>query len=205
MKAKTLLKISFLCGLAPLSLGFALFLVWWISRAYFAIDAYRIEKQMYGWIIISVPIAVVGLLCLISYYARDSSSRIRSLGGLLLILMNIPSLFFIAEKQDEIKQRAYLKICNEGLTDFYDVKIMASDVKIDIGDLARLSSKVMCYQPKDISAQFENSNPPLDTIRLMSKSNTFFSQYVFVRIEKGGYCKLLYLDKDLNLVDGMER
>ena len=81
------MKISFLCGLAPLSLGFALFLVWWISRAYFAIDAYRIEQYMYGWFIISVPVAIVGLLFLISYYSKDSSSKIRSLAVLLLILI----------------------------------------------------------------------------------------------------------------------
>jgi len=204
MKTKNFLKISFLCGIAPLSLGFALFLAWWVSRAYFAIDAYRIEQYMYGWFIISVPVAIVGLLFLISYYSKDSSSKIRSLGVLLLILMNIPSLFFILEKQEEIKKRAYLKISNEGLSDFYDVKIVASDVELKIGDLLRSSSKVVCYQPKDIDTQFDDSNPPLESIRLVSKSNTLISQYQFARIEKGGYCKLLYLDKEMKLVDEME-
>jgi hypothetical protein len=140
-------KIGLSLGLIPIiGLGLILF-VFWFGLTFFAHD---IDVNGIGFIYIlaSVPIVFVGfVLTIISIFKNDNKSIFRPIIGLLLIILNVPTLIWILRTHGEISGRAYLKVINNSDFNIDNITIKEPDNNKDFGFLGQGNSKVLFFNP----------------------------------------------------------
>lgn len=204
MKNKILYKLGLLCGLIPLTVGLFIFYTWWAARAFYAVDLNSFEGYGFLWTLISIPLACVGLLLQIFFLFKNYPSLLRqSIFGLLLILANIPTAYWILGKQSDLDQRAYIKIYNKTKQDNVVLTLKAADFEKELGTSNDSESLVDYYFPKYIDERGSDSYPTIDTVTLIVKEK-FTTHYLKLpRIEKG-QCEKLYLDKEFELLEKWE-
>jgi hypothetical protein len=201
LKNKIIYKIGLLCGIIPLTVGLFIFYAWWIARAFFAIDLNSFEEYGFLWIIISIPIATIGLFLEAIFAIRNYPNFIQqSIFGLSLILLNIPTADWVLEKQADFEKRAYVKIYyKSGVVDLSELKLKSSYFEKNIGELECLNSKVFYYYPKYINERSGDSYSEIEPITLILKTKKYdqIVELRLPRIEKGE-CLKLYIDKEFN-------
>ncbi|MFA9213228.1 MAG: hypothetical protein ACEQSR_05205 [Candidatus Methylacidiphilales bacterium] len=207
MKNKIIYQIGLLCGIIPLTVGLFIFFAWWIARAFFAIDLNSFEEYGFLWTIISIPIATIGLLLVTIFTIRNYPNFIRqSIFGFSLILINIPTAYWVLEKQADLDKRAYVKIYyKSGVVDLSELKLKSSYFEKNLGDLECLDSKVFYYYPKYVNERSRDSYSEIEpvTLILKTKKHAEIIKLRLPRIEKG-QCLKLYIEKEFNLLTKWE-
>ncbi len=207
MKKKILYKIGLLCGLVPLTVGLFIFFTWWTARAFFAINLHSFETYGFLWTLISIPVSTVGLLLVTIFAIKNYPNFIRqSIFGLSLILVNIPTAYWVLVKQAELEKRAYVKIYyKSGVVDISEMKFKSNYFEKYLGKLECLDSKVFYYYPKYVNERSSDSYPEIEPITLILKTekSNHIIELKLPRIDKGE-CLNLYIDKEFKLLDKWE-
>lgn len=124
MKHKYFYTFAVFSGLTPLIIGNLIFFIWWFARGCFAVDFNFLEDVGFFWILISIPVAILGIFSALIFFIYNLTKYIKhSLFAFFIILINIPVLNLILIKEHEINSRAYLKIYNETSIDILDLAI----------------------------------------------------------------------------------
>jgi hypothetical protein len=90
-----LLRTTYLFGLIPLFVGLTIFLSWWVGKYWFLTTIHRLEMYGIYWVLISIPIGLVGLLAGIVFLFRtNKNNSIKGVGGLGVVFLNIPVLIY---------------------------------------------------------------------------------------------------------------
>lgn len=201
VKNKILYKIGLLCGLIPLTVGLFIFFAWWIARAFFAIDLNSFEEYGFLWILISIPVATVGLLLVTIFEIKNYPNFIRqSIFGLSLIFINIPTTYWVLAKQADLDKRAYIKVYNNTKQDNVEITLKGSDFEKKLGIFNNNETLIDYYFPKYIDKRCNDSYPTIDQVTLIVKEKFTTHYLTLPRIDKG-QCKKLYLNKELKLLD----
>ena len=204
MKNKILYKIGLLCGLIPLTVGLFIFFTWWIARAFFAFDLNSFEVYGFLWTLISIPIASIGLLLFAIFIFKSYPNFLRqSLLGLLLVLINIPIVYWVLLKQADLETRAYIRIYNKTKQDNVYISLKSSDFEKQLGKCNDTEDIVNFYYPKYIDNFGGSSSPTIDSVTLIIKDRHSTIKLKLPRIEKGE-CIKLYIDKEFNLLEKWE-
>lgn len=207
VKSKILYKIGLLCGLIPLTVGLFIFFAWWTARAFFAFDLHSFEAYGFLWTLISIPVATIGLILVTIFAIRNYPNFIQqSIIGLCLILVNIPTAYWVLIKQADLEKRAYVKIYyKSGVVDLSEMKLRSNYFEKDIGELECLDSKVFYYYPKYVNERSGDSYPDVEPITLTVKTQkgNYTVELKLPRIDKGE-CPKLYIDKEFNLLTKWE-
>jgi len=202
-----LFKIGLLCGIVPLMVGLFIFFAWWTARAFFAIELNSFEGYGFLWTLISIPIATIGLLLLTFFAIRNYPNFIRqSILGLSLILINIPTAYWVLAKQADLDNRAYVKIYyKSAIVDLSELKLKGNYFNKYLGELECLDSKVFYYYPKYINERGGDSYPEIEpvTLTLKTKKSDQIVELKLPKIDKGE-CLKLYIDKEFNLLTKWE-
>ncbi len=204
MKNKILYIIGLLCGLVPLIVGSFIFFTWWTARSLYAIDLRDFESFGFLWLMTSSIIATSGLLIigfnLIENYPKYIGNHI---WGFIIILINIPTVYFILEKQSDIETRAYLKIYNKTKQENVKILLKGSDFVKKLGTLNNGEALVDYYFPKYVDDNSNDSYPTIDKVTLIVKEKHTTHYITLPNIEKG-QCEILYINKEFQLLDKWE-
>lgn len=204
MKNKILYKIGLLCGLIPLTVGLFIFFALWTARAFFAIDLNSFEGYGFLWILISIPIATIGLLLLTIFVFKNYPNFIRqSILGLSLILVNIPTAYWVLGKQADLDKRAYIRIYNKTKQDNIEILLKGSDFEKKLGTFNNNETLVDYYFPKYVDERGNDSYPTIDTVTLIVKEKFATHYLTLPRIDKG-QCDKLYIDKEFKFLGKWE-
>mgnify|MGYP001324513967 CR=1 FL=1 len=204
MKNKILYKIGLLFGLITLTVGLFIFLAWWAARAFFAIDLNNFEGYGFLWTLISIPIATIGLLLATIFAINNYPNYIRqSIFGISLILVNIPTAYWVLGKQADLDKRAYLKVYNKTKQDNLEITLKGSDFEKKLGTFNDSETLVDYYFPKYIDERGNDSYPTIDSVTLIVKEKFSTHYLTLPRIDKG-QCEKLYIDKEFKLLNKWE-
>jgi len=124
----------------------------------------------------------------------------RSIFGLIVILINIPTAYWVLGKQTDIDKRAYIKFYNKTKQDNLELTLKASSFEKRLGTLSDKESLVDYYFPKYIYELGNDSYPNIDTVTLIIKEKSRTHYLKLPPIDKG-QCEQLYLDKEFKLLD----
>lgn len=205
MKNIILYNIGILCGLVPLTVGLFIFFAWWTARAFFAIDLHSFEAYGFLWILISIPVASIGLLLLIIFAFKNHPEFVRqSLLGMLLVLINIPAAYLILIKQADLEARAYIKIYNQTKQNNVELTLRTSDFEKQLGKFSDTENIVDFYYPKYINERGSDSYPIIDSVTLIVKEAYTTHYLILPRIDKG-QCENLYINKEFELLEKGEK
>lgn len=204
MKNKILYKIGLFCGLVPLTGGLFIFFSWWTARAFFATDLDSFEGYGFMWTLLSIPIASIGLLLLTFALFKNYPSFLRqSLLGIFLVLVNIPTAYWVLGKQADLDKRAYIKIYNKTKQDNVEISLKGSDFEKKLGTFSDSETLVDYYFPKYVDERGNDSYPTIETVTLIVKEKFTTHYLTLPRIDKG-QCDKLYIDKEFKLLDKWE-
>lgn len=190
-----------------MTVGLFIFFGWWIARAFFAFDLHSFEAYGFLWTLISIPVATIGLILVTIFAIRNYPNFIRqSIIGLCLILVNIPTAYWVLIKQADLEKRAYVKIYyKSGVVDLSEMKLRSNYFEKEIGELECLDSKVFYYYPKYVNERSGDSYPDIEPVTLTVKTQKgdYTIELKLPRIDKGE-CLKLYIDKEFNLLTKWE-
>jgi len=184
-----------------MTVGLFIFFSWWTARAFFATGLHSFEAYGFLWTLISIPIAVIGLLLLTIFLIKNFQDYWKhAVIGLLIILVNIPVCYWVLNKQAELDKRAYIKFHNKTKKDNLGLTLKASDFEKQLGILNDSETLVDFYYPKYIDERNHESYPTIDSVTLIVKDGITTRHLTLPRIDKGE-CTKLYLDKEFKLLD----
>ncbi len=93
---KVLLKISYVCGISALAVGWGIFILWLIILAITGKPFKPLMMAGFCWIGIGGIIGSVGLICLIAFAIINiKKHQVTSIKSLGILLAGIPSVFLI--------------------------------------------------------------------------------------------------------------
>jgi hypothetical protein len=184
-----------------MTVGLFIFFSWWTARAFFATGLHSFEAYGFLWTLISIPIAVIGLLLLTIFLIRNFQDYWKhAVIGLLIIFVNIPVCYWVLTKQAELDKRAYIKFYNKTKQDNLRLTLKASDFEKQLGILDDSETLVDSYYPKYIDERNHDSYPTIDSVTLIVTDGITTRHLTLPRIDKGE-CTKLYLDKEFKLLD----
>jgi len=193
-----LIRTTYFLGLVPLSVGLSIFFAWWIGKAWYLVTLHRLEGYGFIWILISIPLGLGGLITAIVYLFRVSKENlIKGLGGLFCVLVNVPALMWIIDKQNDIEKRAYVRIFNQTEIDFTELTIENSSSKGEYISLNKDDNKTAYFYPKYLNGDFD-SVPLVDTVRLVIRTENGLRTIVVPEIHKGE-CISMGVDKEFDI------
>lgn len=197
MKKFNFFKTGLSLGLFPLvGLGILLF-VSWFGLTFFALDI-DIDGIGFIYIMISVPIVLVGfIMTFISIFKTKFKEVYKPIVGLVLILLNIPTLNWILRTHGEISSRAYLKVINNTGRDFDNITIKEPDNELNFGNLPSKGSKIMFYNP-DYKSTDGMTYPGIGQNYFLIKTVEGVFNKKLPTIHPGETHKII-IDKELNL------
>lgn len=197
MKRKKLYWFSLVTGLLTLGVGIGIFLVWWMGRVLFALNLVTLELYGFMWILISVPIALVGLITsTIVILANIKESR-KAVIPLIILLTNIPAVYVILVLESKISERVYFKVTNKSERNYHHVKLTSDSFNYDLGKLKADGSIVDYYIPT-YTARNNRSVPEIEevTLELSTETETFELKMPYAM---KGWCDRLVLSDSLTL------
>lgn len=182
------------CGLITLLVGSGIFFTWWIARAWFAVGLYQLEGYGFLWMLISIPIGLVGLgTSLIAFGANLPKIWKKTGVGVLVVLINIPVLFWIVDKQSEIDERVYFKIKNISSYNLTDLQIHSKKFSFSLGNLVSSESTIDYYLPTYPDG-FHTSFPEIDSVFLNLKQGDNTVKLNLPTSYKGSCVRLIITD-----------
>jgi hypothetical protein len=111
---KRKLRTTFLLGLVPLIVGLSIFFSWWIGKAWLLTTFRKLELYGFCWIIISAFMAILGLGIGIAYlFDAKGKDIFKGAAAIICILINIPAVNWVSDKQHDVAQRAYVRLYNQ--------------------------------------------------------------------------------------------
>lgn len=195
-KKKYLLKISLLSGLIPLLGGCLIFLIWLSGRHFNATDLPELAIAGFFWIIICFFIAIFGLLILGIYtFINRKNLHVGMLITLLVILLNIPSVFLILPVYGKQEKLVFIKLYNETGLDNIEFTLIGKIETLKIGTLNNTDSKIFHYKPT-YSFMGERIYQEPDSLRLVLSNNQVHDTIAFPAFRMGA-CKHLIVDEEL--------
>jgi hypothetical protein len=193
-----MIRATYLLGLIPLVVGLSIFFSWWIAKAWFLVTLHRLEGYGFIWILVSIPIGIAGLITAIVYLVQSSKENlIKGIAGLLCVLVNIPALIWVIEKQNDIEQRAYVRILNKSDIDFDELTIKNLSSKGEYKSLSNNDDKTEYFYPKYLNGDFD-SVPLVDSVRLVIKTQNDTKTIDVPEIYKGE-CIRIVVDKEFDI------
>jgi hypothetical protein len=199
MKSKILYTIGTFLGVLTLSVGLTIFTIWWGARHWFAFPLIDFEVYGFFWILISTPMAIIGLLFLLFTIGKNYPNFYwKTIVSLLVLLGNIPSLYMVLEKHSDIDRRVYFKLVNVSQSDIVSLKISASTFKKELENLPIGESTVSNFYPKYLSDP-RRSVPLLDTVTVTISTANGVTKSIFPDLYKGS-CAIIIIDENFQLV-----
>ncbi len=201
MKYKNLYRTGIFCGFTTLIIGLIIFFVWWIARAFFAIDLNSFEAYGFMWSLISFPIAGFGLLLVLYVLERNYPNSLKeTIIGLIIILSNLPIFYLVLIFQGKLESRAYIRIYNCTKQDNTELTIKSASFEKKLGKIDDHESLVTYYYPRYIDSRGGSSYPTPEKVELIIEDRGQTYNVTLPRIEKGK-CMKLELDKEFNLTE----
>lgn len=193
-------------GIFTLTVGLSIFLLWWGARAMLAHDMYIMEEFGFCWIIISIPIASIGLILNIIFLTKNYKMHLKkALLGIAIILLNIPTAFCILHKVIDINKRTYIQIHNDSLNDLTMLTLKSDYFEKEIGELKANSTKVVYFYPEYIHKNSPESPPPIKPVALLLESKELnITKELAMPYFYEGYCGNIYIDKNYSLLNRKE-
>jgi hypothetical protein len=168
---KALVRKSIIPSLIPLTVGLGIFLTWWFGKAVLLKNFRGLEAFGLFWIFFSVPVGVAGLINAILYLAKNYRSALwQGLVALVCVFINIPVLVWIIGKQQDIENRAYIRIYNRSNSDIEELTIQNSLFSVSFRSLDKGESKITYIYPHYLNGEFDSS-PDIDPVELIVKIN----------------------------------
>ena len=191
-------KIGLALGLTPICGLGLLLLVFWVGRAWFAVDI-DVTLISFLYILISIPIVLIGfILTAISISVDKGINSIRIL-GFSLILFNVPLSLMILRTHGKISSRAYLKIINNSGEEMSNVSVNEPDTIQGFGSLEKDDDKIIFYYPDYAPTDgIQNAGISQNYLILEFERKTIKKQ---IPIIHPGEIHKLTIDKELNLSD----
>ena len=197
-KGTKLIRIAYLLGLIPLIGGLLIFFTWWIGKALFLVTLHRLEGYGFIWILISIPLGLGGLITAMVYLVQGfRENLVKGVGGLFSVLINIPALMWIVEKQADIEKRAYVRIYNQTGNNFTALTIENSSSQGEYRSLDKENSKTTYFYPMYLNGDFD-SVPLIDTVRLEITTADEVRTIVVPEIYKGE-CVSIIVHKEFDI------
>lgn len=197
-KGTKLIRIAYLLGLIPLIGGLLIFFTWWIGKALFLVTLHRLEGYGFIWILISIPLGLGGLITAMVYLVQGfRENLVKGVGGLFSVLINIPALMWIVEKQADIEKRAYVRIYNQTENNFTALTIENSSSQGEYRSLDKENSKTTYFYPMYLNGDFD-SVPLIDTVRLEITTADEVRTIVVPEIYKGE-CVSIIVHKEFDI------
>ena len=193
-----MIRIAYLLGLIPLIGGLLIFFTWWIGKALFLVTLHRLEGYGFIWILISIPLGLGGLITAMVYLVQGfRENLVKGVGGLFSVLINIPALMWIVEKQADIEKRAYVRIYNQTENNFTALTIENSSSQGEYRSLDKENSKTTYFYPMYLNGDFD-SVPLIDTVRLEITTADEVRTIVVPEIYKGE-CVSIIVHKEFDI------
>ena len=197
-KGTKLIRIAYLLGLIPLIGGLLIFFAWWIGKAVFLVTLHRLEGYGFIWILISIPLGLGGLITAMVYLVQGfRENLVKGVGGLFSVLINIPALMWIVEKQADIEKRAYVRIYNQTENNFTALTIENSSSQGEYRSLDKEDSKTTYFYPMYLNGDFDSA-PLIDTVRLEITTADEVRTIVVPEIYKGE-CVSIIVHKEFDI------
>ena len=197
-KGTKLIRIAYLLGLIPLIGGLLIFFAWWIGKAVFLVTLHRLEGYGFIWILISIPLGLGGLITAMVYLVQGfRENLVKGVGGLFSVLINIPALMWIVEKQADIEKRAYVRIYNQTENNFTALTIENSSSQGEYRSLDKENSKTTYFYPMYLNGDFDSA-PLIDTVRLEITTADEVRTIVVPEIYKGE-CVSIIVHKEFDI------
>jgi hypothetical protein len=118
---------TYFLGLVPLTVGLSIFLFWWLGKVWFLTTYHELETWGLFWVYISFLLGLMGLVNSLIYLSDHFKTDLKKgLFGLFCVLINIPVLIWIIDKQSDIDKRAYVRFYNNSGSDFNSLTIANS-------------------------------------------------------------------------------
>jgi|GEM_PF-3421263 len=198
MNKKWLFWFSLATGFITLGVGSGIFILWWVARAWFAIDFSTLEGYGFLWIFIAIPLALTGLITSSFVISANSGKQSKiSAIPLLLILLNIPTVFVIINLQANISERVYFKVFNESGQEFKNVRLTSNSFNMNLGTLDNQGSIVDFYLPTYIGADYE-SVPAIEEVTLELSTGTD-EHLLQMPYSMKGWCQRIVVTDSLTL------
>jgi hypothetical protein len=160
------IKFIYACGLIPLMGGLTIFFSWWAGKEFFAINLTELEGLGFLWILICPIIAIIGLFfCVYNLFKYKSKYSQRTLIGFGVILLNIPAVDWVLDKQSAIEKRVYIKFVNNSVSDSLAFEIYGTKFRKVLGTLDNNESIIAYYVPMALPG--DDSVPVYDSLKLV--------------------------------------
>lgn len=185
-----LIRATFFLGLIPLTVGLFIFFSWWTGKAWFLITYFNLEKMGLLWILISILLGLAGLLTgLIFLFKSFRTSLGKALLGLFCVLINIPALIWVGNKQDDVAQRAYIRVYNKTDSDLRWVTIENTIFIESFNALSKDDFKAGYFYPNydewDVSSAWE-----IEDVILTIRTDKEVKRIIMPTVYKGDCIKL---------------
>ena len=202
LKSNIIFKICTAIGLLTSTVGLGIFLMWWVARAMFVFDFHKLEGYGFIWILISVPLATIGLILNFIYLVKNYKNNFnKSIIGIAIILINIPIAYWILNKQADIENRVYLQINYDGIDYLSSVKLESDYFEKNIGKFKFQDSKIVYYYPEYVNENNRNSYAAIKPIKLklINEDLNRKIELTLPHINKGE-CRKIYIDRNYKLL-----
>lgn len=199
MKNKILFQLARFCGMLTLSVGLIIFFSWWAARAFYAVDLDGLEVLGLYWVSISLILALAGLVFISVFCVSNFPKFIKSSLFIYgLILINIPVLYLVLQKQDEISKRVYLKVINETSRDSLDICVSCKGYQQSLGQLNKNEPTINHYLPQYVGSDY--SDRYLDTTYLVVKQKNIVFHMAMPNFHEGN-CETIFIQSDFTIRD----
>jgi hypothetical protein len=193
-----LIRATFLLGLVPLTVGLSIFFSWWTGKAWFLTTYSKLETMGFLWVLVSIPLGLAGLLTgLIFLFKAFKTNLGKGLLGLFCVLINIPVLNWVDNKQVDVDQRAYVGVYNKTDSNFRWLTIENSLFIESFNTLSKGDYKTGYFYPNydewDISRARE-----IEDVILTIRTDKDVKRIIMPTIYKGD-CLKLFIDKEFKI------
>jgi hypothetical protein len=190
---------TYALGLIPLMGGLGIFFTWWIAKAWFLTTLHDLELYGFLWVFISTVLAFGGLLTGMIYLATAGKKNVmKGVLAILCVLINIPAVFWVLEKQHDIEQRAYVRIYNESNIMVEFVTVTNSLYTEHLGAIAPNDYETGYMYPN--YDEFDSGTSEVEPVLLTVVVGDETKKIVLPMLYKG-FCHTLVLDSTFQIVD----
>ncbi len=200
MKNKNSYNTALYVGAIPLVGGVTIFLIWWLARAWFAIDLNGLELYGFLWIFASIPVAIIALgISIYVFYTNYNVALIKGAAPLLITLANIPMVYLILTVQSIIGNRAYIKFVNESGIDSIELTLNSKTFNKQLGMLDNNRSLINYFHPSYKNEHWD-SVPLMDSVTIIIQSSEYERSVILPPIYKSN-CGIIVIDEKFNIKD----
>jgi hypothetical protein len=189
-----LIRATCLLGFIPLIVGLSIFFSWWIGKAWYLTTLHKLEDWGMLWILISIPLALAGLLTAFIYIFRNFKNNWqKGLFALLCVLINIPAVIWVLIAQGDIDKRAYIRMYNNS---GFEIKSLTIGNSLRIEKLASIENgeyETGYFYPNYF--EYYSNEPDIEQVVLTIETEKVKKGIIVPAIYKGECLKVSINDK----------